>query len=177
LEGDTIVATFSPTDDPEVEADPTPEDPEAPMPVRVSPGEAAPDSAGRGYRLERLVARVGARSLYRMEASDSTVAAEEGRMAVHYVLGQEITIIMSEGEVERMEVSGPTIGLHGEPTAQRRRPDTLPDTTRVETPPDTALSAIRGAGGGGRTPSAPTPNAGRHLEEGVAPSRGGRRSL
>ncbi len=140
LEGDTIIATFLPPEEEEggegVEV--ASDDPDAPPPARRTPEEAPADSAGERFRLERLVARVGARSLYRLEASDSTVVAEESRPAIHYVIGQEITILMSEGEVERMEVTGATMGIHGEPVLRRNRPDTVPDTTGV---------ARRGGGG------------------------------
>ncbi len=135
LEGDTIVAIFVPADSAQ------------------GPEGAEADSAS--YRLDRLVARVGARSLYRLAATDSTQApdstravdraaegeeAGEERMAIHYVTGDEITIVMKEGEVERMEVAGDTHGIHMEPVAEGRR-GVVPDTTAV--PPT-------GRSGGGR---------------------------
>jgi hypothetical protein len=87
---------------------------------------AQADSTAGEYRLERLVARGNARSFYRLPASDTTAAAESEGGAVgpafHYVIGSEITILMSQGEVERMEVTGMTRGIHLEP-AIRRRPE------------------------------------------------------
>jgi hypothetical protein len=116
LEGDTIVAIFVPSPDT----------------VTASPGEGAEveEADSAGYRLDRLVARGGARSLYRLAATDSTNVEEDGRMAIHYVMGDEITIVMQEGEVERMEVAGETHGIHLEPVAEGRR-RVVPDTTAV----------------------------------------------
>ena len=51
-----------------------------------------------------------------MAASDSAIVAEGGRFAVHYVVGDAITILLNEdGEAERMEVMGQTRGIHLEP--------------------------------------------------------------
>jgi hypothetical protein len=74
------------------------------------------------------VAKVRARSLYRLAPTDSTASIEDGRLAIHYVTGDEITIFMKEGEVDRMEVAGATRGIHMEPVAARRGV-ILPDTT------------------------------------------------
>ena len=135
LEGDTIVATFSEVSDSLAPGGETtrvePEDPLPPSAGRVPPDA---DSAESRYRLDRLVARVSARSLYRIEPSDSTLMAEEGRLAIHYVVGDQITILLSEGEVERMEVEGSTRGVHLEPVARSRREGgsggVVPDTIR-----------------------------------------------
>jgi lipopolysaccharide export system protein LptA len=137
LEGDTIVAIFVPQDDSSAVQSEGVETVQVVAPPSAG-GEAPADSAR--YRLDRLVARVGARSLYRLAATDSAVAEEEGRLAIHYVIGDEITILMSEGEVDRMEVTGTTRGIHLEPVATRRR-DIPPDTTAVQR---------GGASGGGR---------------------------
>jgi len=114
LEGDTIVATFGSEGGsmavPGAEAESV--DP-APRPARG----AEADSTADRYRLERLVARVRARSLYRMAASDSTVTEP----AIHYVIGDEITITFTDGEVERMEVTGATRGIHLEPVPPPKR--------------------------------------------------------
>jgi len=123
MEGDTVIATF----------------------VRVAPVPDQPvDSTRDDYRLERLVALGAARSLYRLLPSDSTVRPGLDPPAVSYVTGRVITIVMNEGEVDRMEVVGPTEGWHLEPTTRASRdslaqPDTSgvgPDTTGVA--PDTA---------------------------------------
>lgn len=132
LEGDTIVATFAKKGStpnavldsvagagraPLAVADTLgPE--EDPVPFPETPG-TQPDSAEAGYRLERLEARVAARSLYRMEPSDSTAMAE-GLLAVHYVIGDQIVINFSQGEIERMEVENAR-GMHMEPVARQRR--------------------------------------------------------
>ena len=79
--------------------------------------------------------------MYRMAPSDSTVAKEPGRLAIHYVVGSEITIRLNEeGEAEQMEVTGQTRGIHLEPVQRGDEPgDTLspPDTL---TPPDTSVA-------------------------------------
>jgi lipopolysaccharide export system protein LptA len=116
LEGDTIVATFS-----------------KPEPSPDLPADTAADE----YRLEQLMARGSAKSLYRMLPSDSTSRPGVDAPAVHYVTGAAIRIVMAEGEVERMEVDGPTRGWQLEPDKRKAAQDTLakPDTTAP--PPDT----------------------------------------
>ena len=85
--------------------------------------------------------------MYRMAASDSTVVAEGGQFAIHYVVGDEITILLNEeGEAERMEVIGQTRGIHLEPVALRGE---AVDSVAV---PDTS-GVSRGGQGPGRTES------------------------
>jgi hypothetical protein len=83
-----------------------------------------------------------------MLPSDSTSRAGVDAPAVHYVTGAGIVIVLSEGEVQRMEVEGPTRGWHLEP---KREP--VRDTVPV---PDTAAAvAVPGVGGArdeGRSP-------------------------
>jgi lipopolysaccharide export system protein LptA len=145
LEGDTIVAIFVPNEDSAGVAWEEMGEPEAVRPQRpaevdapVEETETAPDSAA--YRLDRLVARVGARSLYRLAPSDTTTAGEDDRLAIHYVVGEEITIYMRESEVDRMEVAGQTQGIHLEPVSERRR----------VLPPDTTGGLVSGRTQGGR---------------------------
>lgn len=126
LEGDTVVATFVrpgdtlPTLEDSVAAlgDSIPAR-EVPLRMMVAP-EPSPDSAQGGYELRRLVAQGNARSLYRLAPSDSTLAEEGGPPAAHYVVGDEITILLKDGEVESMEVKGQTLGIHLEPAETRR---------------------------------------------------------
>jgi hypothetical protein len=139
LEGDTIIATFAETSDssaaPEdslVVAEPNPEL------LQEAQGPPEADSSESRYRLEQLVARASARSLYRLEPSDSTVLDEDARLAVHYVVGDEITILFTEGEVERMEVVGTTRGVHLEPISRGREGGAQADT-----------ASTSGRGGGG----------------------------
>ncbi|MCK5650842.1 MAG: hypothetical protein KAJ42_05685, partial [Gemmatimonadetes bacterium] len=118
VEGDTIIATFVPVSGTDARG-----------------GDFAPaDTTRKAYELERLVARVNARSLYRLEASDTTAAAvtdtmaaavtdttmaeEEERLAVHYVTGSTIIIHLKDGEVDRMEVEDAK-GIHMEPIRRR----------------------------------------------------------
>jgi hypothetical protein len=164
LEGDTVIAVFTPIT-PEVEIGEDPEigenpdiggDPEAEMPLPPSAGqlqgeEAQADSSG--YTLDRLIARVGAKSLYRMAASDSTAEEADRRQAIHYVVGDEITILMSEGEVDHMEVMGATRGIHLEPVASTERGGLAEGQTALPTPPVTPPDTVavpRRMGGGGR---------------------------
>jgi hypothetical protein len=153
LAGDTVIAVFVPdTVDLEVvERADLEEEAALPHAVDGIEGDAAPADSS-GYRLDRLIAKVGARSLYRMAASDSTITeGEERRMAIHYVVGEEITIYMNEGEVEHMEVTGATQGIHLEPIrlegggAPGAGVDTLPVAPPV--PPDTSFVPA-GRGGG-----------------------------
>jgi hypothetical protein len=107
IEGDTVIATFvAVTGDPESGAAASP-----------------PDSTGRRFELSRLVARVGAKSLYRLPPADSLARPGVDPPAVHYVQAAEIVISMTEGEVDRMEAEGLTQGVHLEPTRARARPD------------------------------------------------------
>lgn len=140
LEGDTVVATF----------------------VEAAHIEGQPrDTAAAGYVLDRLRASGEARSLYRLLPSDSSSTPGETPPAVHYVTGTTIVIVMGDGDVERMEVEGPTRGWHLEPATRPvvdtaaagdsiPAPDTVPsdtvppDTVPPDTvPPDTVV--IRGA--------------------------------
>jgi len=145
LEGDTIVATF--------------------VPAPPAADSAAPaDSSRAEYILKRLVARGKARSLYRLPPSDTTAKAGVDLPAVHYVLGSRITIVLTEGQVDRMEVEGPTQGLHLEPLPAHSpdstaiRPDTaalpdtasLPDTTAGGAAPVAAASRARARAPGRR---------------------------
>ncbi len=112
MEGDTVIATFSP----------------APRDSLAAPG----DSTERAYVLDELVAAGDARSLYRLEPSDSTAQPGIDKPALHYVRGSRITIRMAEGEVQDMAVDGPTRGYHLEPLQTRVRADS------AAAPPDTA---------------------------------------
>ena len=91
-------------------------------------GDSVPpaDSTDGEYQLQKLVAMGNARSFYRLPASDTTAAAEEVGPSFHYVIGQVITILMSHGEVEKMEVTGATRGIHLEPVI-RRKPGEKPE--------------------------------------------------
>jgi hypothetical protein len=129
LEGDTIIATFSEMSDSSSVSEDSLSvvgpDREVPLEDQGSPQA---DSTENSYRLEQLVARSSARSLYRLEPSDSTAVEEDARLAVHYVVGDEITILFTEGEVERMEVVGTTRGVHLEPVSRRRGGGVQADT-------------------------------------------------
>lgn len=138
LEGDTIIATFRPA-------------------ARGEPSQAAGGSGADDYVLEELVAVGSARSLYRLLPSDSTARAGEDPPAVHYVTGTRITVAMQAGDVESMEVEGPSQGFHLEPRpAVPAAPDTLPaDTTGAPPAPDTLPGDPTGPPS---TPDAPRPD-------------------
>ena len=156
LEGDTIIAIFSPTGgstEPGRMPDSLPEIP--PPPERERGGASGPEADSSRYELDRLIAQGGARSLYRMSPSDSVGAEEEGeesRLAIHYVVGDEITIFMAEGEVDRMEVKGQTRGIHLEPVKPKRAQGGVVDEERALSPGSAALpdttSSSRPPGGG-----------------------------
>lgn len=111
LEGDTIVVTFLPA---APEAPPV--DSAAAEPA-VLPTEDAEEATQT--RIDRIVAMVSARSLYRLPPSDPASVPGEDPPAVHYVVGDRITIVMREGEVDRLEVEGQTAGVHLEPLPRR----------------------------------------------------------
>jgi lipopolysaccharide export system protein LptA len=168
LEGDTIVATFS-------KPEPAP--------------DVAADTLSDEYRLEALVALGSARSLYRLLPSDSASRPGVDAPAVHYVTGAAIRIVMAEGEVERMEVEGPTRGWHLEPDRRSAARDTLarpdtaapPDTGSAQPPPGApeAVWTDASAPGGGVPPgaragpgAAALPGAGQGTRERRRGSRG-----
>ncbi len=114
LEGDTIVATF----------------------VKLEEEDFAPgDTVRDAYRIDRLVARGSAKSLYRLLPSDSTWRPGVDSPAIHYTTGEAILIAFLDGEVERMEVTGSTHGWHLEPGHADR--DSLSVADTVPPPPDT----------------------------------------
>jgi lipopolysaccharide export system protein LptA len=125
LEGDTVLITFAPSADEE----------------------------GEDMEVDEIVARVGARSLYRLPPNDSAARPGTDPPAVHYVVGREIRITMEDGEIVGMEVQGQTRGAHLEPLraapADTAAIDTAAvDTTRIgagappnTTPVDTLASA------------------------------------
>jgi hypothetical protein len=98
LEGDTVVASFE----------------------KVLVVDTTTETGTReDYRLSQLEARSGARSLYRMEPSDTTQKAGVAPPAVHCVLGDSILIVLNNGAVDHMDVRGKVDGYHLEPL----RPD------------------------------------------------------
>ena len=126
LEGDTIIALFE-----------------------QDTAQAGVESAeGDGYSLKELMARGNARSLYRLDPSDST-QARPGRLAVHYVVGDSIRITMVDGEVDRMEVRGQTQGLHLEPLppADTVVGDSIAADSSVVEPDTGSVSRIQPRGG------------------------------
>ncbi len=84
-------------------------------------------------------------------SSDSVPRAGISRLAINYVTGKIIKIVMREGEVDWMEVTGPTKGLQLEPVRRPQRPGGAAADTSAsavgETLPGDAVAA--GVGGGG----------------------------
>lgn len=106
LEGDTVIVTFLPVDT---------LDGVEPAADTIESQELAADTAQPAYRIDHIIARGDARSLYRLPSADTMAVAGADAPAIHYVLGEEIRIIMLEGQVDRMEVTGQTRGMHLEP--------------------------------------------------------------
>ena len=109
LEGDTIIVTFKPA--------------MADTGGLAHSGDsstyvALEDGGSGDLEVERVVARVQARSLYRLAPSDTTSRPGVDPPAVHYVTGEEITIEMDDGQVSAMHVVGQTHGVHLEPLAR-----------------------------------------------------------
>lgn len=131
VSGDTIIAFFQPVAGGEASAE--------------AGAEPVADTAG-GYRLDRLIARGQAASLYRMSPSEEADSGEgeedteaggteqvseeevpeegvpeeeppENRLALHYVRGDLITIFMAGGEVTSVIVEGDARGVQLEPIA------------------------------------------------------------
>lgn len=102
LEGDTIIVTFVPD-------------------TAVSESGSANREDGE-ITVDQIVARIAARSLYRLPPNDTTARPGTDPPAVHYVTGAEIRIVMAGGQVSRMKVIGQTRGIHLEPLARRAAP-------------------------------------------------------
>lgn len=117
LEGDTVIVTFLP----------------------MAP--ASEEGDGSATDVDEIIARVGARSLYRLPSNDSTALAGVDPPAVHYVVGDEIRIVMKAGEVDVLHVAGQTRGVHFEPLRRRPAGDTIAVDTTSATPPDTGAVA------------------------------------
>lgn len=112
-----------------------------------------PDTVRPEVRLERMIARGNARSLYRIVSAD-TAATGGRRVAVHYVTGSEITVVMNEeGEVREVSVRGPTRGVHLEPVR-----------TREQRPPP--VSGAAGEGNAERWESVAARRPGGHVHTG-----------
>ena len=122
LEGDTVIVYFEPE---------SPGSAKAPKGAEGTAPPAEADSAGARYRVDRIRAMIGARSLYRLTPADSAARAGVDPPAIHYVVGDSITIVMNGDEVETMEVVGQTQGIHLEPLSARTVADSLADTTAV----------------------------------------------
>lgn len=125
---------------------------------------AEADTTAAAYEVERIVARVGARSLYRLPPEDSTAVAGVDPPAVHYVVGNEITIVMRDGEVEVMEVVGQTQGVHLEPLNPGAA-DSPSDSTVTPRPDSTAVTFHQ--------PRAPVPDSSPRRPLGNPPAQGG----
>jgi len=73
-------------------------------------GEPADD-----YEVERIIARVQAHSLYRLAPADSAAVPGVDPPAVSYMVADQITIFMVEGQADRVESIGQVSGWHLEP--------------------------------------------------------------
>jgi hypothetical protein len=110
LEGDTVIVTFR------------------------SLADSAAETATEDQEMESVAAHGRASALYRLTPSDTTARAGVDPPALHYVVGDRITITMAGGDVDDLHVVGQTRGVHLEPLAPRAAPDTLvPDTLAGDT--------------------------------------------
>lgn len=153
LEGETIEITLVPR---------APEDSAGASPPggagAARPGDTivVPPRAGeptRAYEIERIVARVNARSLYRLPPEDTAARAGVDPPAVHYVVGDTITVHMRGGAVEAMEVIGQTRGVHLEPLGRGGpEPGDSLDVPPPDRPPPSPPGVATGLGApaGGR---------------------------
>lgn len=105
LRGDTIVGTFVTLEAGALSAD---------------PAGAASDTA-RAV-LETLTASGNARSLYRMESTDS----DADRPAVNYMTASRIALRFRDGEVADVDAEGPVEGVHLEPVRTSNADDAEP---------------------------------------------------
>ena len=140
------------------------------VPATVDPDSAVADTAATpgasdDYEVDRIIAKVRARSLYRLVPSDSTAVVGVDPPAVSYMVADQITIIMVDGQADRVESVGQVSGWHLEPL-KGPPPDSVsspaaPDSVLVPTPASTVPP--QGNGGDGRplgaylSPASPTP--------------------
>src|SRR5207247_1468045 len=117
-----------------------------PQPDSAARGAAAkPDTAKPAYRIEKLTASGKARTLYRMDPSDSARARGDLHPAIHYVSAASIVLQWDKGEVRAMEVRGQTEGVHAEPAAP------LPDSARARADSARARAGTARVGAATRT--------------------------
>ncbi len=109
LEGDTIIVNFTE---------------KMIVPSDLGSGTETPE-----LEVEDIIAIGSARSLYRLPPNDSLAVPGVDPPAVHYVVGNQIRIEMRGQQVESMQVSGQTEGVHLEPL--QRAP--VLDTAQVDT--------------------------------------------
>ncbi len=111
---------------------------------------------------------MGARSLYRLLPEDSTSRAGVDRPAVHYVMGDSITIHMTGGEVQEMQVVGQTRGIHLEPLrAGTQQADSA--STPVPAPASGADDPLGHRPGPDRSPATPGASDAPQLQPGRRP--------
>jgi hypothetical protein len=116
----------------------------------------APEEAGNDYEVERIIARVGARSLYRMTPSDSTAVPGVDPPAISYMVADEITIYMVDGQADHVESVGDVSGWHleplrPEPADSTQTPEDTPGPTQAPVP---VVSVPGDVGGDGASPAA-----------------------
>jgi hypothetical protein len=113
------------------------------------------------YEVERIVAKVGARSLYRLLPADSTAVVGVDGPAVSYMVADTITIFMLDGQADRVESVGQVSGWHLEPLT------TAPADSLAETEAADSVSTASPAGDEPTTP--PQGPAGNNGGDGPAP--------
>lgn len=115
IAGDTVIAYF------------------APAPDSAAPDSVAVDGAGEAeepeVRLERLVARGSARSLYRVR--DDEQPRNGARPPLNYLSGETIELSLTAGELELAQVSGLRRGVYLDPIPPQPAPDNGEDGETV----------------------------------------------
>jgi hypothetical protein len=113
--------------------------------------------------VERIIAKVDARSLYRLEPADSTAVVGVDPPAVSYMVADTITVFMVDGQADRVESVGQVSGWHLEPLT-RAPPDSLAgpepaDSLATPSPAGAAPVATPPDTGGGNGGDGPPPGA------------------
>ena len=164
LEGDTVIVTFAAVDATATQT--------STVDSSGVDSSAVGDEAKSQYQIEKIVARGEARSLYRLPPSDTTAVPGTDAPAVHYLLGDQITILMDGDEVDGMEVIGQTQGVHLEPVPVVA--DSLSDSLAVKpagTDTATAVDTTAVTTAGGPRPAAPLQEPSRVPDSGTPDGR------
>lgn len=93
------------------------------LPAPATADSTATDEEGEAYEVDRIVARTSARSLYRLVPADSAAVPGVDPPAVSYMVADQITIFMLDGQADRVESIGQVSGWHLEPLTPSQAAD------------------------------------------------------